>query len=72
MADHLHDWSNITQKYDRIIIKGTILHVFQIFILKHLYLWNHSSYELETWNGSSIILLHWLGIPGPAHFQCGV
>ena len=35
MADYLHvhvrDWSAITQKYDR-MIKGTILHVFQIFI----------------------------------------
>ena len=47
--------------------KGTTSRIFRIFILKRLYLWNHSSYELQTWHEySSIILLYSLGIPSPA------
>ena len=46
--------------------KGTISHISRIFILKHLYLWNHSSYELQTWHEYSfIILLHSLQIASP-------
>ena len=52
--------------------KGTISRYSRIFILKRLYLWNHSSYELQTWHEySSIILLHSLQIADPAHFRCG-
>ena len=52
--------------------KGTISRYSRIFILKRLYLRNHSSYELQTWHKySSIILLHSLQIAGPAHFRCG-
>ena len=41
-----------------------------IFVLRYLNLWNHSSYELQTWyEYSSIILLHSLQIVGPAHFR---
>ena len=43
-----------------------------ICIFKHLYLRNHSSYELETWHKHySIILLHSLWIASSAHFRCG-
>ena len=52
--------------------KGTTLRIFRIFILKRLYLWNHSSYELQTWHEYSyIILLHSLQIASPAHIRCG-
>ena len=37
--------------------KGTISRISRIFILKRLYLWNHSSYELETWQEYSFIIL---------------
>ena len=51
--------------------KGTTSCYSQIFILKRLYLWSRSSYELETWREHfSIILLHLLGIPSHAHFRC--
>ena len=40
--------------------------------LKRLYLWNHSSYELQTWHEHSfIILLDSLKIASPAHFRYG-
>ena len=52
--------------------KGTTSRISQIFILKRLYLWNHSSYELQTWHEYSyIILLHSLQIASPAHIRCG-
>ena len=38
--------------------KGTISHIFRIFILKHSSLWNDSSYTLDIWRDYfSIILL---------------
>ena len=62
---------------DRIWEKGALC-TFPEFCFKRLYmhmymyLWNHSSYELQTWHEySSIILLHSLQIAGPAHFRCG-
>ena len=55
--------------------RGTTLRISLIFIFKCLYLWNHSSKELQTWytlyNYSSIILLHSLGIPSPPTFGVG-
>ena len=52
--------------------KGVTSRISRILVLKSLYLWNHSSYELQTWHEySSIILLHSLQIASPAHFQCG-
>ena len=48
--------------------KRSISCIFQTFSLKRLHLWNHSSYELETWQGYSSILLHSIGILSPAHF----
>ena len=39
--------------------KGITSHIFQILALKRLYLWNHSSYELQTLHEYSLmILLH--------------
>ena len=39
--------------------KGTTSRIFRIIVLKRLYLWNHSSYELQIWHEYSyIILLH--------------
>ena len=46
--------------------KGAISRIFRILNLK---LWNHSSYELQTW--CYIILLHSLQIASPAHFLYG-
>ena len=47
---------------------GGISRISWIFILKRLYLWNHTSYELQTWHEyCSIILLHLLQIAGPTH-----
>ena len=43
-------------KFDRIWEKGP-LHISRIFILKCLYLWNHSNYELQTWHECSAIIL---------------
>ena len=52
--------------------RGTTSLYSWIFIFNCLYLWNHSSYELETRHEySSIILLHSLGIPSHAHFLRG-
>ena len=52
--------------------KGTISHVFWIYILKCLQLGNCSSYRLELWcDDSHIILLHSQGIPYHAHFWFG-
>ena len=54
------------------ICAGTILRYSRIFIQKHLYLWNHSSYKLKLWHEySSIVLLHLQGIPSPAQFRNG-
>ena len=36
--------------------KGTTLRISRIFILESLYLWNHSSYELQTWHEYSYII----------------
>ena len=64
-----HKTSNTEQKQLR---KGTTSRYSRIFILKRLYLWSHSSYELELWyEYCSIILLHSQGIPSPAHFLYG-
>jgi hypothetical protein len=59
-----------TIKCDRIWEKGPFEFscYSRIFILKRLYLRNHSSYELETWYKR--ILLHLLWIPSHAHFLC--
>ena len=52
--------------------KGTTSRISRIFILKCLYLWNHSSYELQTWyEYSYIILLHLLQITSSTHIQFG-
>jgi hypothetical protein len=48
--------------------RGNFAHL----LLNHLYLWNHNSYELQTWHEySSIILLHSLQIVSHAHFWYG-
>ena len=52
--------------------KRSISRISRILILKRLYLWNHSSYELQTWHEYSfIVLLHSLPMTSPAHFRCG-
>ena len=64
IINHVYMWQDLR--------KGTISRYSRTFILKRLYLCNHSSYELQTWHEhSSIILLHSLQIAGPAHFRCG-
>jgi hypothetical protein len=55
---------------DRIWEKGALcVCICRNFVLKRLYLWNHSSYEPETWHEySSMILQHSLRFRSPAHF----
>ena len=40
--------------------KGITSCISRILVLKHLYLWNHNSYELQTWHENSSIILHLL------------
>ena len=42
---------------------------FAHFLNFHLYLWNHSSYELQTWHEYSYVIP--LQIVSPAHIRCG-
>ena len=49
--------------------KGDHFMHFRIFSLKHLYIWNHCSYELQTRHEHSFIILpHLLRILSHAHF----